>query len=429
MAATTNALTREDALEIAMACLPAVRADVLVARALSGPAGVFIGQAAAIHLVAVGKAADEMAHAVGAAAGARLAGALVISDHEGPAFPGGRRLVGDHPVAGPASMAAGAAVRDFLTRRSFRPGDRVVFAVSGGSSALLVAPLKPLCLDDLTTLHRHLVLSGLDVTQINQVRAAVSDIHAGAILSALDGVPWLSLILCDNVQIGAPGVGSGMTYSDFLDLSKSASILAAANLPETLREKVHAAIRTGRQRHRPRTAHNNVVIGGPETALEASLGRAAEAGYRCISLGAQVQGQAGAVACDIGNRIRIERNRNPAVPICVAGAGEVTVAVRGRGTGGRCQELAFAMSAQLRDVGRACFVALATDGRDYLPGTMGAWVTDETNDVLRHRGFRWDEVLVDNDSHRPLAELGQCIPSTQTGSNVCDVYVACLGGE
>lgn len=413
------------ALEIALAAVRSVRADLLTRRALEDSGAAAFAAASAIQVVAVGKAADEMFAAVHQAAGCRFAGGIVVSNRPGPAaIPGTgvRRLVGDHPFPGAGSLAAGEAVCELLTRTSFGPGDLVVFAVSGGSSALLALPRPPLDHDDLGELCRRLVLSGLDVTRINKVRAAVSLVHGGALLGRIGQAAAIGLILCDNVQVGPQGVASALTYPGFVDQREAMDVAEHMLLPAALGRRVRAAIAGYRQ---VRGQIRNLVVGSTDEVLAAALARARELGYCCVSLGSRVQGDTAAAVAMFGEAL----SHRSGARACVVGTGETSVRVRGDGLGGRCQELAFSMSPVLRDRRGATFAAVATDGQDYLPTVMGAWADAETYDRLGLTAAGFEHVLARNDTHPHLARIGRCLPAEPTGTNLCDVYVLCTERE
>jgi glycerate-2-kinase len=415
-----------DVLGIARAGVDSCEAGQLTRRALTGEAGRRLAEARTVHLIAVGKAAASMAWAVAGAAGPRLVGGLQVTPGApAVAAPSGvATAVGDHPVPGPASVEAGAALYDYLSATAFNPDDLVVFAVSGGASALVARPAAPLTPADAADLHRRLILSGLDITQVNAVRAAVSTLHGGALVRLAQPAIVLGLILCDNVQVGPEAVGSAMTYPGFVDGAVARGVLRQVPMPEGLADRVGQALRD-RVGHPPAADVSNVVVGGPGEALRACLTEARQRGYRCVSLGDRLQGEARDVAVYLESTLRTHKRLHPGRPLCITGTGEVAVTVRGAGTGGRCQELAYAMSWHLRPHPGACFVALASDGQDYIPGVMGAWVDDRSFHRLGLSTARWRDTLDRNDTHRPLATSGHCIPAEATDTNVCDVYVLC----
>ncbi|MEC9311254.1 MAG: glycerate-2-kinase family protein, partial [Pseudomonadota bacterium] len=107
--------------------------------------------------------------------------ALVVTNPENICdLPGARVLAGSHPVPDEASAAAGRAVIDFLAGTT--PQDRVIALMSGGGSALMVAPAPGLTLADKAEVGRLLLASGLEINEMNLVRQQLSDLKGGGLL-------------------------------------------------------------------------------------------------------------------------------------------------------------------------------------------------------------------------------------------------------
>ncbi|MFD0278269.1 DUF4147 domain-containing protein [Kitasatospora sp. NPDC127111] len=426
---TTVDLAPADSLGIADAGLTAAHGGRLVREALRrGPAAELLAQARRVHVVAVGKAAVEMGAAVRSAAGTAFASGVAVPAAPAGPVAGFTVVPGDHPVPGPGSVRAGLAVQEYLRGRDFDERDLVVLAVSGGGSALVSRPSAPVGLDDLRSLTAALLRAGIDVTRINELRKAVSGIHAGALLPLAGRARLLGLVLSDNVQLGARAVASGLSYPGSVHFARAAEVLAevAPALPPAVVDRVRAAMARRAATAQGAPAILNVEIGSPRTALDAALAAARVQGYRAFSLGDGVQGEAREVARRIGAAARRLAERTPG-PVCLVGAGEVTVSVRGPGRGGRCQELAWAMLPELTGLPDASFTALATDGQDFLPGVMGARVTGESLGRAADLGLDWRALLDRNDTHDALSAIGGCLPGRATGTNVCDVYALSWG--
>ena len=410
-----------DATSIAGAWLETLDLAALVGAALGDET------AERVDLVALGKAAGEMDGAARGVLGARVQRRLVITDAAG----GSRRrddddvMIGEHPVPGPGSLAAAHRLVAFLEGHS--DAELTVFLVSGGASSLCAWPADPLGLDGLAELWRAALSAGLDITTLNQLRAATSMIAGGAVLRSVATAHSRSLIMVDNVVSGAPWVASGLTYEYVPSPHDLSELLEAAGVRGPLAARVEAAATTRRtvMDVPARSNHDNVVVADPGLLLERASARARELGYEVHSLGSAVQGDVENVAARFGS-ILGDLAKRPGRH-CVLGVGEVTVHVRGPGTGGRCQEFAWTMASVLAALGApASFAARSSDGRDYVEGVAGAWVDASTLDRAKRAGLDWAAIKADNDSHRGLGALGQLIEGGHTGWNLCDLYVAVL---
>ncbi|MFI5035376.1 MAG: DUF4147 domain-containing protein [Acidimicrobiales bacterium] len=379
-----------------------------------------------VDLVAVGKAAREMAAAAAAAFGSRLRRRLVIVD-EARGSDDDAVLVAEHPVPGPGSLRAAERLIDFLDGPT--TAACTVFMISGGASSLCALPAPPLDLADLASVWAAALTTGVDITVLNRLRASVSALAGGAVLRHVRTDRSLSLIMVDNVISGARWVASGLTYDYRPDAAEVRSLLDRVGLLDT---DVGAAVLRASDHHnalveRPaRVRHQNRVVAEPAVLLSAASEEARRCGYRVVSVGGNLHGDVADVAHLFAAAIDREARHGDAC--CVIGVGEVTVSVHGDGLGGRCQELAWSMAPILGPMTRDCvFAARASDGRDFLAGVGGAWVDPTTLTRARDAGFDWSDVLERHDSHAPLAALGQLFDGAPTGWNLCDLYVACVG--
>jgi glycerate-2-kinase len=376
-----------------------------------------------IDLVAIGKASLEMTHAVSTVLDGRIHREFLVSDR-GARYGDSEDtvIIGEHPVPGEGSLRAGRAVVSFLERDDH--AETTLFLISGGASSLCVAPAPPLTLDDLNEIWRAALQTGVDITTLNQIRATCSLIAGGALLRYLHSPHSMSLILVDNVVSGAPWVASAMTYDFYPTDNEIDALWSKIDVDSSLRAKMRAAFkeRSKVMTSRPSPVHENVVVGEPDMMLRSAVEEAARRGYRVIDMGARVVGDVGSVSQEWGTVIRDAENRT-----AVIGVGEVTVQVKGAGAGGRCQEFAWLMAKELSGASRRAFVAQTSDGRDYVEGVAGAWVTNETSTRIDAAGLDWSAVARAHDTYPALRELDQLIGGGHTGWNLADIYVALVG--
>ncbi len=374
-----------------------------------------------VDVVAIGKASREMAAATRRTLGSRVQRHIVVSDvGEEVSTPEEIVIVGEHPVPAAHSARAGDAVVSFLMSPDH--AGSVVFLLSGGASSLCVAPAQPLTLEDLDEVWRGALRAGVDITTLNEIRASTSLIGGGALLRHVRAARSTSLILVDNVVSGAQWVASAMTY-DYEPTSRAVDELwGLIDVDESLRSRMRAAfakrrILMGRELV---TRHRNLVLADPGMMLEWALAEARQRGYQTVDMGARVSGDVKDIAHEWGHAVRIARPKS-----AVVGVGEVTVRVDGSGEGGRCQEFAWRMARELAHSSRdVTFLARSSDGRDFIRGVAGAWVSTDTWARIGARSLNWDDIARSHDTHPALSALGQLIEGGHTGWNLCDIYVA-----
>jgi glycerate-2-kinase len=378
-----------------------------------------------VEVVAVGKAAREMASALRRVLGERVQRQLVVVD-EGPAFSFDADVefvIGDHPLPGLGSLMAGERLVEFLEASS--GAACTIFLISGGASSLCVLPEPPVGLEDLHQLFAAVLESGADITTLNQLRAASSGIAGGAILRRVRTARSLALIMVDNVISGERWVASGLTFdypATREDVEGLLGVIGRATGP--LADHILSARdqRAAIMSEPVVTSHENRVIAEPSGVLSAVAREASRRGFRVVELGSSLHGDVQDVV-DVMDE-RMTSVSAPRGPFCLVGVGEVTLRVQGSGVGGRCQEFAWRMAEVLEGYERnAVAVGLATDGRDFVKGIAGGWVDNTTLRRARERGVEWGDVVANSDSHRALHELDQLIAGGRSGWNLCDVYL------
>ena len=122
-------------------------------------------------------------------------------------------------------------------------------------------------------------------------------------------------------------------------------------------------------------------------------------------------------------RESVDRAIPSSAPVCLLAGGETTVTVRGRGQGGRNQELAVAAAQALEGFPAPAVAAfLATDGVDGASDGAGGIVDDTTTARGARLGLAPPAVfLAASDTRNYLGPLGDLILTGPTGTNVADI--------
>jgi glycerate-2-kinase len=436
---TTN--LRSNLVRIYAAAVSAVDPRRVIARALDGVGAgaeavpAMIEQAAGIYLIAAGKAAAGMASETEARLDARLRDALVIAPSPGlpvalPARSGVRVMAAAHPLPDASSEAAGRAALEFAGRA--RPGDLVVVALSGGASALMVAPAGAVTLADKIAINAGLLRAGASIREINTVRKHLSAIKGGRLLQAIaPGVQVLSLILSDVSGNDLATIASGPTAADSTTYADAIAVLKRRGLwgraPENVRDHLERGaageIAETLKRDDPALARVcNIIAGDNGTALEAAATAASSIGYE-VERYRELSGE----ATDLGGEIAaylctIDRER-----VCVIAGGEPVVTLKGNGLGGRAQQSALAMAIELARIGRERRIAAliaGTDGIDGPTDAAGTIVTPSTCARAAEAHLDPGAALARNDAYPFFKALGDLLITGPTGTNVSDVFIA-----
>ena len=108
--------------------------------------------------------------------------------------------------------------------------------------------------------------------------------------------------------------------------------------------------------------------------------------------------------------------------------GETVVHLKGKGRGGRNQELALSAALGLAGMENAALFSIGSDGTDGPTDAAGGYVDGSTMDVLAAQDIDIYETLENNNAYEDLNACGGLIMTGPTGTNVNDVAVLLLSG-
>ncbi len=405
----TSESQRQRLLDIYARALAAVEGRAAVRdHLLSSPMG------GPVQVLAVGKAAQAMALGACDALGDGVIGGLVVSKpgHLEPrrlASLGLEGLEGGHPLPTEGSLAAGRRLAAWLQQR---PGEPLLFLISGGASSLLELPVAGLGLADLERVGGWLLGSGLDIGAMNRVRKTLSRVKGGGLLQWLGERPVRALAISD-VPGDDPGViGSGPLVPD----PALAQTLEEVALPDWLAHWV----RRGLQERGP------VTLAGPPVELVANLDRARQAAAEAArALGLAVTLHERFVEGDAAERgVELARQlRQGATGVHVWGGETTVVLPPAPGRGGRNQHLALAAAQELAGSENLYFLCAGTDGTDGPTDDAGALVDGGTLERAALEGFDARSCLAAADAGTLLQASGDLIQTGPTGTNVMDLMI------
>ncbi|MGY6536680.1 MAG: glycerate kinase type-2 family protein [Pararhodobacter sp.] len=370
-----------------------------------------------IWLLALGKAARAMADAALPMLAGRVADALVVTN-AGNAAPlaGARVMVAGHPVPDAGGLAAADAVDAMLARVG--PGDVVLVLISGGGSAMLPAPVTGITLSDKARATQAMLAGGLAIAEMNAVRQHLSRLKGGGLARAAAPAQVVALILSDVVGDDLRVVASGPTVAPVMARGEAAAMLRARGLWDAMPDAVRAVL-SQEGEPAPVPPAENRLIGSNALALDAMRARKPDA----VIWSHALEGDVGAAARWLAGRMRAAP---PGGCIALCG-GETTVLLRGKGKGGRNQELALRVAAEMAGVERAwAFLSGGTDGRDGPTDAAGGLVDGGTLARITAAGGDWQALLADNDSHRALSLADDLLVTGATGTNLADIQIVVM---
>jgi len=386
-----------------------------------------------VIVLGAGKASAAMALAIERLLGRKVDGGLInVKYGHGAALQRVEVHECGHPV--PDEAGVGGARRIAELAQGAGEDDLVIFLISGGGSALLPLPARPVSLAEKQAVTKLLLDCGASIHEINAVRKHISTIKGGQLARLAAPAAVLTLLLSDVIGDSLDVIASGPTAPDTSTFASARAVLDKYGLwrraPDSVRDRIARGLKSAAaETPKPGAPEfrrvQNLVVGSNDLAISAAAARAREMGYRTMVLSTFVEGETRDVArvhAAIAREIRVS-GRPLRPPACVLSGGETTVTIRGRGLGGRNQEFALAAAIDLDGLPQVLVLSGGTDGTDGPTDAAGAIATGATIERARQRGLEAEDFLARNDSYRFFEPLGDLLKTGATRTNVMDVRV------
>lgn len=374
-----------------------------------------------VVVIGAGKASARMAEAVEAVWGP--CEGLVITRY-GYARPCKRVEIVEaaHPVPDQAGLRATARMLEVLN--GLGKDDFVLALISGGASALLIAPADGVTLEDKRAVNAALIASGAPISQINTVRKHVSRVKGGQLAAAACPARMLTLMISDVPGDDPANIGSGPTVAEASTAADARAILKhwQIEVPASVEAALGRATGVVPPGDPRLLRVENRIIAAPSQSLAAAAAMARANGCEVRLLGDALEGEAREVARTQGlMALELSRRRAPGdPPILLLSGGELTVTRRGSGIGGPNAEFCLALAITLNGAAGIHAIACDTDGVDGAAEVAGAVIGPETLNKAKAAGMVPESALLANDAHGFFAALGAQVVTGPTLTNVND---------
>ena len=100
--------------------------------------------------------------------------------------------------------------------------------------------------------------------------------------------------------------------------------------------------------------------------------------------------------------------------------------LKGKGLGGRNQELALSAALGIHHLSNAAIVSIGSDGTDGPTDAAGGYADGDTLDALQKAGVDIHTALANNDAYHVLQAINQLIITGPTGTNVNDIAIGLI---
>jgi glycerate 2-kinase len=394
-----------------------------------------------IFVVGAGKATSRMALAIESLLGGKIAaGLIVVKDGHTVPLSIIEQVEAAHPVPNQAGIEGAQRILQLV--RAADEKTLVICLLSGGASALLIAPVEGITLQDKQEATRLLLNAGASIFELNAVRKHLSSVKGGRLAQAAWPAQLVTLIVSDVIGDPPDVIASGPTSPDKSTFVEAWEVIEKYGLQKNLPPRVTDYLKRGIAGQVSETVKENdpcldktrnVIIAGIRQALTAATEKAGQLGYAARTISDTLQGEARDAARFLAQASRAElAGMKPNQRRCLLCGGETTVTVRGTGKGGRNQEFALVFALEIEGCQGVSLLSAGTDGTDGPTDAAGAMVDGNTAARARSLGIDPPHYLDNNDSYTffqqfDAASGAHCHFKTgPTGTNVMDIQIVQL---
>jgi len=385
-----------------------------------------------VFVVSIGKAAHTMAAALEAQLGSSLEGIVASSVEPTSQVRGFRYFHGGHPTPTAESISAANAILKSLS--ALDSTSLVIFMISGGGSSIVEKPVDDdISLPDLAATYQTLVYSGAPIAEINAIRKHLSAVKGGRLAQAAYPAQQVSILVSDVPDDTPDALASGPTMPDSTSIHDCERIAAKYNLVEQFPKSVADLFRQHALDETPKSDDPAFVrarwwtVLSNKVAVDEAAAAATRAGF-AVEVDNSCDDWPYDQAADYLLK-RLRELRRTVSRVCLISGGEVTVAVRNGGIGGRNQQFALACAEPI--LGHDITVLSAgTDGIDGNSPAAGALVDGSTLVRADARasdpsgGVEAVRHALSSFNAYPLFEaLGDAVVTGPTGNNLRDLRI------
>ena len=345
-----------------------------------------------------------------------------------------------HPIPNEAGLYGVNRMLDLVEGTNKK--DLIICLFSGGGSALLPLPKKGIILADIQKTNSLLLASGASIHEINTIRKHISDFKGGNLAKRIyesSKATTLTIMISDVVGNKLDSIASGPTVPDLTSFNDAYKLLLKYNLLDTIPMSVKDVIMEGvRKPHLENPSKNDPVfenvhtylIGSIEISVEEVSNYLKKHNFEVDYFSNEISGE----AADFGKhlfhlmikKLKEYPKESEKSRIAMIGTGELTVTLRGKGIGGRNQEmlLSFLNTIKSEKIDHRFFVlGCNLDGIEGNSKAMGAIVDNSLLMETAKDNVNIDSYLNNNNSNAFFNLINGEIITGPTGINVNDLLL------
>jgi len=315
---------------------------------------------------------------------------------------------GTHPLPSKTNLLFTKKTIEQLNNLTMK--DLAIVIINGGGSALLELPYK-VSLEKLIETNNALLKSGSDIIDMNIVRKHVSIVKGGGLAKLLYPAKIVSLIASDVPGNDLSTIASGPTVRDPSTKEEAFEVLKKYNLWEQLNLSKDYFLETPKEDKYFKNVAN-ILIASNQTALLAMEQKAKELGFNAKIVSDKFQAEA-----QFTGKLLVE-HAAPYTALLVGG--ETTVKVKGKGIGGRNQEVVLGALPYIDS--QTILASFDSDGWDNssFAGAIGDY---QTLGKAKNLNLNPQEFLESNNTFSFFEKTGDGIITGRLPSNVSDLII------
>ena len=400
-----------------------------------------------VYVFSAGKAANHMAMAMDEILGDRLTRGVAIVKivEETDRYANTEVFVGGHPLPNPEGVRGSKRMLEIVDNAG--KDDLFIFCMSGGSTALLAYPVDGITLEEKMAVTDTMLKSNIRVMDINTIRGHISQMNRGRLGQRIErrGAEMIGLNVWDALDwppiedYGEPvtmrGTPIGPDYSTFADAQR---IIKENGLVGRLPKSVEQYIFNGTEtQETPKsiTRASYFMINILSDSCRYAAEVAEDMGIRHMILTTSLEGEskdAGMIHAGIAKEV--QRFHRPIMPPClIFSAGETSTRISDnreiKGHGGPSQEFVTGFAIVAREVPGACMLSIDTEGTDGTTKMAGGITDSDTYRQALAENIDLHEALRGHATFEALSQLGCCVFTGNTGTNLCDFNVLYIPGK
>ena len=306
--------------------------------------------------------------------------------------------------------------------------DIVLVLISGGGSSLLSMPAEGISSSDKLKTINLISQSGGDITQLNTVRKHISSVKGGQLSHLASPATVLSLVISDVLDNSLDVIASGPTVQDYSTFGDALKVIHDLSLENKIPDSVMNRLiqgSLGELEETPKSCDNadTFILGSNQDALDSAKKQAESLGYDVVIHSSNVSGLARDVGLEYADLAKMKIREEIQKKVCILGSGETTVVVKGKGLGGRSQELSLAAASELQGLKNVLLLSAGSDGQDGPTDAAGAFADGCTIERAESLGLDFKNYLEANDSYNFFEKLDDIFSPGLTGTNITDLQI------